>query len=177
MSSVKRISKVVVSLLMLAAAVMLLIWPKDGYYVVVAIIDITFLLYGIRMLIYYFTMARYMVGGIMTLYKSIIVIDFGLFIFNLEDTPYKMVMLYLVGVMAFNGVVSILGGLDAKRLMAPSWRRRLVYGVTKLVLAACCLFLWDSPEMVTYIYCISLFQSAVYNIETAFKKSAIIHIG
>lgn len=176
MNSLKRISKIIIGLFMLVGSILLLIWPKEGYLFVVFFIDVTFLLYGIRLFVYYFTMARYMVGGIMTLYKSIILIDFGLFIFTLEDTPYKLVMLYLVGIMAFNGVVTILGAMDSKHLESPTWRRKLIHGVIRLAFAACCLFVWDSPEMVTYIYSLSLLHSAVYNIASAFRKSAIIYI-
>lgn len=177
MSSIRRIRDVAAGLLMLLCSAILLIFPEDGYMVVVLILDLTFLLYGIRMLIYYFTMTRYMVGGIMTLYKSIVAIDFGLFIFNLDDLPKQFTMFYLMGIMLFNGVVVILSALDAKRLESPAWKSKFVYGMIRVVLALSCVFFRNSAQMVTFIYCIGLIHAAFYRIAKAFQKTAIIHIG
>lgn len=176
MSGIRRLSKLIYAIFMLIGSVLLLVYPKEGYFFVVLIIDITLLIYGIRMLIYYFALARYMVGGIMTFYKSIIVLDFGMFMFNLDETPYKLVMLYLAVVMIFNAIITILGALDSKRLDVPGWSRRLAYGVVKMVLALGCLFLWNNMEVVTYVYSIALIHTALYNIATALKKSAMVYI-
>ena len=161
MNSIRRIRSVLVSLIMLLASGLILVSPKDGYYIVVLILDITFLLYGIRMLIYYLTMARFMVGGIMTLYKSIIAIDFGLFIFSIDDVPIRFVMMYLVGLMIFNGAIVLLGAMDAKRIHASFWKNRMLYGMVMLLLGIASICLWDSEQMVSILYAISLIHSAV----------------
>lgn len=176
MSSMKRLRSIVVSLLMIFGCMVLLISPKEGYVIVVFILDITFLVYGFRMLVYYFTMARYMVGGIMTLYKSIIAIDFGLFVINLKETPIRLIMLYLMGLMLFHGITAILAAVDAKKLEYALWKRKFIYGLVMLVLTGSCIFLWDSAQAVTVIYCLGLIHAAIYNIVKAFQKTAIIHI-
>lgn len=176
MSSVRRIKNLIFGILMLIGSYVILRNPEEGYYFVVLVLDITFLAYGINMLVYYLTMARFMTGGIMTLYKSIIAIDFGLFIFNLDETPKRLVMVYLIGVMAFNSVVTILNALDAKKLEVSSWKSKLVYGIVKLILAITCLIFWNFGQMVIWVYCVGLIHSAVYNIVAAFRKTAIIHI-
>lgn len=177
MSSVKRIYHVIHGILALIGAGLLLAYPKDGAIFVMVFIDIALLIYGIRMLVYYFTLARFMVGGIMTLYKSIIVIDFGLFVFWLYDFPYRFIMLYLVAIMAFNGAREILSAFETRRLDNPAWKRKLAYGIVKLVLALSALFVHDSLPMVTILYSIGLIHDGLYSIATAFRKSAIIYIG
>ena len=177
MSSVKRLFKLIYGLLMLLCAALLLIKPKEGSEIVVAILALALLIYGLKMLIYYFTMARFMVGGIMTLYKSIIVIDFGLFIFYMDDLPYRFMMLYLVAVMAFHGATSILGALEMKRLEIHSWNIKLLNGIINMILAVVAMFMFGTEQMVTILFCIGLITNAFYNIVKAFKKSAIIYIG
>lgn len=177
MGSMRRLSRLLYGIFMLASAILLIAFPKDGALFVVAIIDIVLLIYGLRMLIYYFALSRFMVGGIMTLYKSIIVIDFGLFLFYLDEIPYKIVMLYLIGLMAFNAVRSILSAHEMKRLGNTAWKRRFIYGVIKLAFALGSFFAHDSMEVVTIMYSLGLIHAAVFNIESAFKKSAIIYIG
>lgn len=176
MHSITRIKNIVWGILMLLGGLLMMVAPKDTYLLVILLLDISFLLYGIRMLVYYFTMTRYMVGGIMTLYKSIIAIDFGIFIFGLDDVPGRIVMLYLMGIMVFNGAVVILSGIDSMKLKAPFWKTKLVYGGGMLLLAVACLFSWDSVKTVTIIYGLSLIHSGLYNIAKAFQRTAIIHI-
>ena len=177
MSSIRRGFTFIKALLMLVCAGVLLAFPKDGAAIVIFILDLSLLIYGLRMLIYYLTMARYMVGGIMTLYKSIIVIDFGLFIFYMDRIPYRFMMVYLVAVMLFHSVTTLLGAFEMRRLENHSWKMRLAYGVTNMILAVSALFMIGRTEMVTVIYCIGLITGALYNIRLAFRKSAIIFIG
>lgn len=106
---------------MFLLALYLLLEPTDGFYLVVLLLDISLLLYGFKMLVYFLTMARYMTGGIMTLYKSIIAIDLGLFVLNLEDAPKKLVMIYLICMMIFSGIIIILSAMEARKIDAP-WK-------------------------------------------------------
>ncbi len=177
MRTIKRVENVAAGIVMLIASIILMVSPESGYEFVVVLIDITFLLYGIKMLIYYFTMARFMVGGIMTLYKSIIAIDFGLFVFYMQNTPKRLTMLYLVGLIIFNGVVALLGAFEAKRIDASFWKSRMIKGMVSIVFAIVCLCFWNSAKMVTIIYGISLIYEAFYRIGKAFRRTAIIHIG
>lgn len=176
MSSIRRAGKVISGLLMIIGSILFIMFPKDGAIYVVLCIDIALLLYGMRMIIYYITLARFMVGGIMTLYKSIIVIDFGLFVFYLYEIPYRLVMFYLAGVMAFHGVTVILSAMESRRLEVPFWRGKLAYGVINILLVIVSVLMMDSMKTVAYIFSISLIHSAIYNIVSAFRKSAVIYI-
>lgn len=176
MTAGKRVLNVISGVVMLLCSVGMMLYPDDGYVFVVLFVDISLLLYGLRMLVYYFTMARFMVGGIATFYKSIIAIDFGMFVFSIDSIPQKYAMLYLIFCMAFSGVVDILRAMESRRISAP-WRLHISYGMLKFVTAVICLFFLSSVKVLTYIYCIGLVHSAVLAFINAFRKSAIVYIG
>ena len=176
MSNAKRIAKVFKGLLMLLGSLLLLLNPDDGYLLVVFILDVGLLLYALRQIIYFFTMARYTVGGLITLYKGILVFDFSLFVFGLRSTPQKFVMLYLIIGIAFSGGIDVLEALEAKKLQAGSWKYRCFYGSIKLLAAAVCCFCLDSIGTVTLVYAAGLAHSALSEIITAFRRSAIVYI-
>lgn len=176
MTSIKRIYKIIAGIFMLVLSVILFLYPDKGYVFVLFILEITLLLYGFRLLIYYLTLARYMVGGIMTLYKSIMLIDFGLLIFNMKNYPQRLGMLYLIVILAFDGITDILKAMDARRLKAASWKYELTYGSIKVIIAVGGLFFMGSVRILTYIYCLGLIHSAVSSIVSAFRRTAIVHI-
>ena len=176
MSNTKRVLRVLRSLLLLFCAVLLVQYPDNGYLFVVFILDVSLLLHGFRLLIYYFTMARFTVGGIMTLYKSIFVIDLGFFIFALSSTPQKYVMLYLIGGLVFSGGFDVFEATGARALEAASWRYQCFYGVVKILAALVCLFCLNSVKVVTLVYAAGLVHSAVSDMISAFRRTAIVYI-
>lgn len=86
-------------------------------------------------------------------------------------------MIYLVSVMALNGVTAILSAWETRRFANPAWKSKLLYGVVKLLLVVVSLFVVESTQLLTIMYCIGLIHTAFYSIGQAFKKSAIIYIG
>ena len=175
-SNAARVWKVLKGIFTILCCVLMVEHPDDGFYFVVLLLDITLLVYGFRLLLYYFRLARYMVGGIMTLYKSIVVIDFGLFIFSLSSMPQKYVMLYLIISYVFYGATDIIDAVGAKKLGSASWRFQLFYGCVKVIAGLVCVFYLDDMRMVTLLYCIALVYSAVSDIISAFRKTAIVYI-
>ena len=73
------------------------IMPSEVYGVIILSLGLTLMLSGIRSLVYYFTMAKHMVGGLAVLYRGVIVFDIGLFTLSLVDVPLIFIMLYLAG--------------------------------------------------------------------------------
>lgn len=136
-----------------------------------------FLAAGIKKIVYYFTMARHMVGGIEIFYKSVILLDLGIFVFCVSDIPQTVAMLYLIGDNAFRGVVDVLHSFDEKKLGKSSWKLNFAYGAVKVLLAVSGLVFIRSVEALIIIYCIGLLQSAVRHIVKAFRKTAIIYVG
>lgn len=161
---------------MLICSIILVTFPDEGGYIVIAVLDISLLLYGLRLIIYYFTMARYMVGGIMTFYKSIIVIDFGLFIFNLNEIPQKCTMIYLVGLLVFSGMVDLLRSLEERKLMAKTWKYEILHGMVKIVFSIFCLFFINSMRMMMVVYSLGLVHAALVKLSYSFKKTAIVYV-
>ena len=175
MSNAKRVWKALTGLFTILCCVLMILYPDDGFYFIVLILDVSLLLYGLRLLLYYFRLARYMVGGMMTLYKSIIVIDFGLFAFGLGSMPQRYVMLYLIISYVFYGALDIIDAVGARKLGA-SWKYQLGYGLVKAVAGFACVFYLDNMRIITVLYCALLLYSALSDIISAFRKTAIVYI-
>lgn len=176
MNGYKRVKSFLLGLLMIVACILMLYFPDMGYIIVIVALDITLLAMGIKKIIYYFTMARYMVDGLEILYKSIILLDLGMFVFSVSDIPQTIAMLYLIGYNAFKGVIDVLHSFDKKNIAKSTWKFDFAYGVVKVLLAVCGLFFLKSVEALIIIYCIGLLHSALMHIVTAFRKTAIVYI-
>ena len=170
----KRITRLLRGIMMLIAAAVLLAYPEYGYAFVILILDIMLLIYGIRLLVYYFTMTRFMVGGISTLFKGIIVIDLGLFISELDDTTKKMAMVYLIVCLIFSGVTDVFHAIEAKHLLG-AWKYEIISGIIKVLIALSCLGFLDSSGILVLIYSIGLVHTALTYIVSAFRKTAIMY--
>lgn len=178
MNSFQRIKKFLSGLGLLLGSIILLMDPEDGYYIVAIILSISLLLSGIRSLIYYITMARNMVGGKSILYRSLIQMDLGLFTLTAVTIPKIYLICHLLISHAFAGLVDMLKAVEDKKLQAPSWRMSFVCGLGNLLtaVAAFTCVLNQSTWMVMYIYCAGLAYSAVMQMISSFRKTAIIYI-
>jgi len=179
MTKIQRIRNVAAALLMLLCCFVLISDPENGFYFVALILMVSMLVYAVRCLLFYFTMARHMVGGRSMLYKGIIVLDLSIFTLSMVDDPQFFIVLYLLVIHAFAGVLDILRALEARRYQAPAWRRSLVSGVGNLVIADLALvngIIFHSTKDLVYIYAACLFYSACVQLVTAFRKTAIVYI-
>ena len=132
-------------------------------------------IYGIRSLVYYFTMARHMVGGKYSLYLGVIALDFGMFTLAMSDIPRLYIAIYLMFCHAFSGVIDIMRGLEA-RSYEGSWKLTTTHGLVSVFIAiACCVFI-RSNMILVYIYAAGLMYSSCIRIITAFRRSAIVYI-
>lgn len=176
MSKFQRIQSVILAVLMLLAAVLMISMPEIGYLIIILILAITLVVIGIRYIVYYFSMARFMVGGRTILFIGVIALDMGLFTATLYTVPKIYVVLYLVATNAISGVLGILRALEAKRYGAPSWRRNVTAGAVNLAIAVLSLVFIRSIRMIVIFYCIGLVYSAVTRIFTACRRTAIVYI-
>ena len=179
MSSGQRIKNVVIGVLIILGAVILIAFPEEGLTITVCILSISLFVYGIKTLIYYFTMARHMVGGRIMLYLAIVVLDLGMFTMMMTDVPSRdkiYIALYLLAVYAFSGAIDILRALEAKKYQASSWKFSLVSGIISVVIAILCIVFIGSTNMIVYLYSAGLIYSAIVRIVTAFRKTAIVYI-
>ena len=177
MTVFQRIRGVFVGVLMLVFAVILIVNPSDDIYMLLIIIlALGLAISGIKDIIFYFTMARHMVGGKMILVQGVIVLDFAMLTGSLSDVPKFYVLLYLIGVHAFSGVVETLRALESKRAVDGPWKLKLCHGIVNFLLAASCLIFIKHADTALIIYGIGLMYSAVIRIITAFRKTAFMVI-
>ena len=179
MKKMHRVKEILSGMLMLLCCLILLLVPEEGYFIVPLILSISLIFSGVRSLLYYFLMARHMVGGKAMFYQGLIILDLGMFTYTLVDIPLIYVILYLLACHAFSGAVDIMRALEAKRIHAPSWRLSMTSGALNVVIALLAFFcgvIMRSTEIVVYIYSAGLIYSACVRIATAFRKTAIVYI-
>ena len=168
----------ILSVLMIAAAVAMLIYPGTGLAFIALILGASLTLYGLRTLVYYFSMARHMVGGKRILYQGLIVFDLGIFTLTMAYNHTVYVILYLLAIHAFAGVVDVMRAMEARRFDGP-WRMDMATGVVNVaiaILAVICGFFLNSMQDIVYIYASGLIYSAVLKIVNALRKTSIIYI-
>ncbi len=175
MTLIGRITNIVTGIVMILVGIILVLDTEDSYLVVIAILGLTLLAEGVRSIIFYFSMARNMVGGRAMLYKGAILMDFGVFTLTLNDVPRGYVLLYLISIHAFAGLVDILRALEAARLES-HWKLTMAHGVVNFVMALLCIIFLKSPNTVIYIYASGLVYSAFFRIARAFRRNRIVFI-
>ena len=171
----QKISNFLVAILMIMFALLILLIGEEAYMIVIRWLAVLLLIHSIRMLVYYFRMARYMVGGKEILYRGILFLDLSMFIFSLSRIPTTYVMLYMVGMLAFSGAVDIMNAMDLKKLQG-HWMLQCIRGAVCVIGAVFCLVLKNTPNMVVTIFCFMLFYNAVMRIINAVRPTEIIAI-
>ena len=179
MSKLQRIKDIVFGVVILLYALALFLVPEEGYAAVAAVISFLLLIYGLRLLWYFFTMARHMVGGKAILFQAIIILDVALFTMSMVSMSSVIILLYLLGVFAFTGFVDILRAFESKRVGSSIWKFKLLSGSVSVILAILMLILGvilGNKQILVYGFCISLVYAGVMRIVTAFRKTAVIYI-
>lgn len=178
MTNLQRIGNIITGLVMLGIAVSLVIWwGEDAYFYIIIFFFLLLLVSGIKSLVYYFTMARFMVRGKMALYKGVILLDFAFLTESLADVPKAYILLYLAGIHLFSGVVEILRAIDAKRSWESRWKLKFFHGIVNVGLALCCIVFIKKTNTAVFIYAFGLAYSAIMRIITAFRKTTLVYIG
>ncbi len=179
MSRFQRVKSFIFGIFLILFAVVLITAPKQGYPVIAAVVSVLVFFYGFKLLIYYFRMARHMVGGKSTLCQAIIILDLALFSTTMVYMGEVVIIIYLLGIYAFTGVVDILRAFEAKKMKASNWKVKLVTGLISVLFAVSLVVVGvvnGNMQIIVYGYCVSLFYSAVVKIATAFKRAAIVYI-
>lgn len=178
MNSFQRIKKFLSGLAMFLGSFILIVEPEDGYYIIAVLLSISLLISGVKSLVYYFTMARNMVGGKSIFYRALITIDLGIFTFTAITIPKIYLICHLLISHGFSGIVDMLRAMEDKKLEASSWRMSFLYGLGNLLIAVIalrCVFN-QSTWMVVYIYSAGLAYSAIMQMVASFRKTAIVYI-
>lgn len=179
MSRFQRVKNTFAAVIMILFAILLLLVPEEGYSVIAVIISFSLLVIGIRQMWFYFTMSRHMVGGKMTLYLSIIILDMSLLSVSLVSISSVYIVLYLLVIYAFYGAIDILRAFEAKRYGSPSWKFRLISGAAKLITVPAFIvagLVLNTPLIPVWGYAASLIYSAVMRIISSLRRTAIVYI-
>lgn len=177
MSGTSRVYQIVSGVVMIICSWILFQNPDVGLETVAFILSISLFFTGIHYLYYYFSMARNMVGGRYVLFAAVFILDFAMFTAALSDFPRLYVVLYLLGYHAFTGLVNILRGLEAKRYRSADYRRNILAGSFDFLIALGCIIFIKRRRMLIFAYCLTLVWSAFIRIISAFRRTAVIHIG
>ena len=161
---------------MLALGLLMALDPTEVYQLIILTLGLTLLLSGLRSLIYFFTMARHMVGGRTVLYRSVIVLDIGLFTLSLTEIPLLFVVLYLASMYGFAGFVDIMRAREARKLKAGSWKLNFSHGLVNVIMAALCLIFLGTELVAAEIYALGLMYSGLIRIIQAFRRTAVVYI-
>lgn len=178
MTLFRRIRDILISALMLLIAFQLIAFPKYSYAIVAIIVSLSLYLYSFKLLWYYFTMARHMVGGKSILIQAVILIDAALLIDAMIPVSSLAVVFYLLGIFAFTGVVDILKAIEDKK-MGATWKLKFILGIIIILFAVALLIsglFYANTTFLVYGYSISLIFSALIRLVTAFRKTSVVYL-
>jgi uncharacterized membrane protein HdeD (DUF308 family) len=175
MSKMRRLGNIALSVLMVGACVYLLAKPDEAPLLVAFGLGLWLLISGIERLVYYFTMARHMVGGLLLLFIALITIDIGGFALLLSSQPKLSIVLYLVGYNTFTALINIVRVVESK-MIDSHWRMSLFHSLVNLALAIACIVFINSDKIVIAIFCIGLFYQACVRFIRAVRPTEIIYI-
>ena len=179
MNKFQRIKEIVFGVALIALAVLLAMIPEDSILVVAFIISLSLLIYGARLMWYYFSMARHMVGGKATLYQGIIVLDIALFSFSFTTISTHAVAVYLMLIFAISGGIDILRSVESKKNGVSSWKWRFVVGFVRIAAAIGLLIagaFFYSVKLLVIGFCADLVYLGIVRIVRALRRTAIIYI-
>lgn len=177
MTIFQRINKVLFGLLMLMFAIVFILYPKDeAYLFVILVLTVGLAIRGIKDIVFYFVMARHMVGGKMILFQGVVVLDFAVLTLSLSNVPKVYILLYLIGIHAFSGAIETLRAMEARKKVAGPWKLKLGHGIINFLLALACVVFIKQTNTALIIYCIGLINSAVIQIISAFRRTAFVVI-
>ena len=125
MSRIQRIRTFIEGLIIIIGAILLIIYRSHAYEAILIFLAAGFIFYGVKRLVFYFLMARHMVGGKEILYKGIILFNFGVITSSVSNIPKIYILLYLAVIHAFSGIVEILRTNELKNI----WRQSLAHEI------------------------------------------------
>ena len=175
MTRFKRFREIVTGLAMIVFAVNLISSPSEGYKTIIYVLGLYFLLRAASTLFYYFTMARFMVGGRVQLFQGIAILDLGVVTLALTNVQHYYVLLYLIFIHAFSGLVEILRANESRREGA-SWRLKTVHGLMDIIMAAVCIIFIKQMSVAVIIFGAGVIYSGALRILSACRKTKFVYI-
>ena len=158
MTKFGRVMNAISALFMIAVAVLMFFLDAiHGLKLVMIVVQAGMTLRGLQAIVYYFSMARHMVGGKNVLFRGMIFLDLGVL---------------------FTGAVSALRANESRKI-GSSWRLKMAYGITNIALAlivVICGIAFGRLSIAVWVYSVGLIYSSVLNIISSFRKTEIVYI-
>ena len=176
MSRIQRIQSIGTGLFMLIAVLIICFMSTNGPELILIILAVSLILQGLRSLVYYFSMSRFMVGGVASLLIGVFFVELGIFSLSLTDDSKVLMLLYLAGWNAISGVRAILRAREERKYKASSWKRNAAYGAVSMLIAISCFILNNRPAELSVLYCVGLGYSGVMKIVDGFRRTEIVYI-
>ena len=179
MNIYQRIKSFAAGVILIIYGILVMLVPESGYMILLLVLFLFLLFSGAKMLLYYFKMARFMVGGKSVLFEGVILLDAAIFTATLTTLKPFYLILYLVGAYAVAGVIAILRSFEEKKCESPAWKFKFASGLLNIVIAAVAvisgLFL-KSADIPVYIYGGGMIYSGIMRIISGFRKTPSIYI-
>lgn len=179
MTSIRRIWNVIVGLLIITVAVFLMMHPIKTLPLVAVIIGLGMTFRGVRLMYFYLTMARSMVGSKSILYQAIIYLDLGLLSASVVNNPDFFIIIYIAILNMFTGVVVLLRARETMKTGSPHWKMSFIFGIINIVTAVAVVvseLVYHSTTTAVYVYAAGLIYAGLYRIRSAFLKTAVVYI-
>ena len=174
-----RVMNAISALFMIAVAVLMFFLDAiHGLKLVMIVVQAGMTLRGLQAIVYYFSMARHMVGGKNVLFRGMIFLDLGVLAGTIFEHPAVYILIYISALHIFTGAVSALRANESRKI-GSSWRLKMAYGITNIALAlivVICGIAFDRLNIAVWVYSIGIIYSSILRIITAFRKTEIVYI-
>lgn len=161
---------------MILSGIFIMLFPRESYKYVLIVLGAGLFILGLNTLLYFFTMAVFMVGGKKILYRGLIFVDFGILSLTLTDVPRIYVLMYLAVIHGFSGLVDILRVKETISNGSSSWKLKLIHGVLDVLLALSCLFFAKKINTAVFIFGFGIIYSGVARIISSLRKNTLEYV-
>lgn len=176
MSKIKRVLTVFSGFLMIIFAITLLYVPEDAFWLASFVIALVLLEKGIFHIFYYLLMAHHMVGGKIILFYGVFMFDLGVFAVSISDKSRWIIIIYLIAVHLIIGGIETVRAIRSKKEGHTKWKFDIVRGIINILIAVVCILSIHSSTLLLLIFCTSMIYTAIVEIVSAFKKTAVVYI-
>ena len=176
MGKARRVFNVLTGLFTILFGLFMFSGQDRAYTAMLFFLEFALIIRGVRLLVYYNSMARHMVGGKIILYEGIFFLDIGLLFVSIDDLPWMYVMLYLVIGLAISGVVDLLRANEIRLLESGHWKYHAFTGIVKILATVISFASFKYPFILVGVYSFGVVHSGVARIVSAVRPGAIVYI-
>ena len=176
MGKARRVFNVLTGLFTILFGLFMFSGQDRAYTAMLFFLEFALIIRGVRLLVYYNSMARHMVGGKIILYEGIFFLYLGLLFVSIDDLPWMYVMLYLVIGLAISGVVDLLRANEIRLLESGHWKYHAFTGIVKILATVISFASFKYPFILVGVYSFGVVHSGVARIVSAVRPGAIVYI-